>query len=627
MAHGPLDLAWRDAADHPGPALTVAAVIATLIVSVLLFDGLRFGITDRLAARFEEDPLARQLTPGGDEVFMRRWMADWAAREDVATVVPTFTPDVPVRLVVSTPTGEASVRALATAPGDPRVIAPDLELLAEGGIVLPPALAKQLGAAAGSEVRVQVMGAGGELMPNAVADLTVAGVIHPQAAAHTDYEGAVLTAIEFLHDAAGARYGIAAPDRGWPGRTAAPEPVYDGALILSDYAVSPEILNEVLRETPFSILRPVSATEFLRLYGFTPDEDAFAYVVAPARGTTAPEMVETLALQVARLEVTVSPFVSPLTIDLDANLSLEVMGYPSALGGRALVGFPEPPWGAAADRSTAFDARAQIALPPAIRDEVAGILDDAGMIVSARTIAEPAAFPITESAPALGDQALIPMRLAGELRAARDSVVRYSPALNDFKRETDRFTEVHVFAASARDLPRLYHELYDDRGAVSAPVEAYLRLVRTAQGFSVISMGAAILAAGVVVVLITVTGWRAVGRQAEALSIAGRGGRMGQGLIFFPVVQAVFWGAFGILFGLVVWAPLGAGAVGLMDTIFGPGTAQAADPRTLDWLLTAALICVVAPSLIGVARAFWEASPAPSPEDILEIDQAIERGV
>jgi putative ABC transport system permease protein len=163
-----------------------AAVLAPLIV---LF-GLKHGVIEGLREALIENPRARMVVNTANRVFDQRFIAELAARPEVAFVVPrTRTLNAEARF--ENPARPGSVHRgelLATAAGDP-LLAP-LAAPGEGEIVLSASLAARLGLAAGDRVTMRALRGDGAAREVLSLGLAVTGVAPPRA---FDRDGAFVT--------------------------------------------------------------------------------------------------------------------------------------------------------------------------------------------------------------------------------------------------------------------------------------------------------------------------------------------------------------------------------------------------------------------------------------------------
>lgn len=153
-------------------ALGLAAVLAPLLVLLAL----KHGVIDVLLTRLLENPANREITVALHGDFDRAFLDELATRPEVAFLVPqvrALSASVVLANRLADPQRTADAELLPTGPGDPLLTAP----VPETGIALSRDLAEQLGAQAGTEIRVIVTRKRAGREERVYLDLVVAAVV------------------------------------------------------------------------------------------------------------------------------------------------------------------------------------------------------------------------------------------------------------------------------------------------------------------------------------------------------------------------------------------------------------------------------------------------------------------
>lgn len=151
----PWRLAGQDALNEPRVFLLSALGLAAVLAPLLVLLALKHGVIDVLLTRLLENPANREIAVSLHGDFDRAFLDELAARPEVGFLAPqvrALSSAVVLANVKSDPQRTAEAELLPTGPGDPLLAAP----VPADGIALSRDLAEELGATAGSEVRLIV---------------------------------------------------------------------------------------------------------------------------------------------------------------------------------------------------------------------------------------------------------------------------------------------------------------------------------------------------------------------------------------------------------------------------------------------------------------------------------------
>ncbi|UVM55675.1 ABC transporter permease [Pseudomonas sp. B21-012] len=145
-------LAWRDYRNDARLSVCSVLALVAVIAPLLVLFGLKFGLVSSLTERLQRDPAVREVIPLGGGRFSADFVAELAARNDVAFALPrTRQIAATADLVLAARKVVVNVEMIPTALNDPL-----LQGLAVPGavdqIVLSRTAAEKLGAKAGDQL-------------------------------------------------------------------------------------------------------------------------------------------------------------------------------------------------------------------------------------------------------------------------------------------------------------------------------------------------------------------------------------------------------------------------------------------------------------------------------------------
>lgn len=173
-----IGLALRDLSHDRRTTLVLILTVAAIVAPLLLLFGLKNGVVATMIEELLKDPRTREVTVYGNTDLKRDWFARYAARPDLAFIVPrTRTINATLDLANAAGRLEAAVEVVPTAPGDP-LLPPGLTAPATPGqVLLTTTLAAKLGLVPGDPVTGIVRRGSGGKRENALLPLAVAGLI------------------------------------------------------------------------------------------------------------------------------------------------------------------------------------------------------------------------------------------------------------------------------------------------------------------------------------------------------------------------------------------------------------------------------------------------------------------
>ncbi|HKY94836.1 MAG TPA: FtsX-like permease family protein [Kiloniellales bacterium] len=214
----PLRLAGQDALNEPRFFLLSALGLAAVLAPLLVLLALKHGVIDVLLTRLLENPANREITVALHGDFDRAFLDELARRPEVAFLVPqvrALSAAVVLANRRADPQRTAEAELLPTGPGDPLLA----QNLPADAIALSRDLAGQLGATAGSEIRVIVSRKREGREERVFLDLKVAAVVERAGLGnrHALVPAGLLLAFEDYRD------DRAVPALGWEGSQPAAE--------------------------------------------------------------------------------------------------------------------------------------------------------------------------------------------------------------------------------------------------------------------------------------------------------------------------------------------------------------------------------------------------------------------
>lgn len=194
----------HDAALFAGVALTVAAVLAPLLVLL----GLKTGVIAHLVGGLRADPAVREVVLRGHAPLPPDWFAAMRARPDVAFVAPRMRQLAqPVDIgPAANPIRGTNADFVVSAPGDP-LLGTLSDAIGESAVIISARLAQQSGLKQGDEVAVWAIRRASTGNQRIDARARIAGIAPPSASQNAVVFGplAMAAALESFQERDGTR--------------------------------------------------------------------------------------------------------------------------------------------------------------------------------------------------------------------------------------------------------------------------------------------------------------------------------------------------------------------------------------------------------------------------------------
>lgn len=535
--------------------LCIVLALAGILAPLLLLFGLKHGVIEVLRAQLVQDPVYRELKPAQTESLAPDWFARMAERPDVAFVLPTILRG---SSIVRARPGDADVASasaeshafdlIPTAGGDPLFLDTGTPIPGPGEAALSQPAAELLELGVGDPLTVSVSRARGGRTEQAEQTLTVIGILPVKA----DGLERLYAPLALAVDVEAYREGMAVPERGWPGGTPTPTPRIDGAYVFLDEPLNPVLRQSLVIGTGFLNVARVQPGEVAARLGVTPTDPGAIYEVSVLRNPVPPSSLRNLRAPLRGRGAVIVPFIRDLVVRLGPD-TVPAAGLSLSDADAAKLGLPTLPWQDRGELGSGQVPR-RVLLPAT---EAAGSLE-AGSAVTVEAVgtAAPLRFPLEVVGAAPGPVALVPMELAGTLRASTERAVSFDAERDAFLLTKAEFRGFRLYAKRIEDVPGLYRAMQAQDIPVIAQVEEIERIRILDRGLTAVFWLIAVVGiVGAVASLISNL-YAAVERKTRDLSMMRLMGLPRGSVFLFPIVQslvvalacsAVALGAYGTL--------------------------------------------------------------------------------
>jgi putative ABC transport system permease protein len=516
MPRAAIRLAWADLRHERVFSLCMVLAVAAVVSPLLILFGVKNGAVETLRDRLTTDPRNREIRPVGSGRHLPAWFEKMATREDVAFISPatrSLAATVTVRIAGTQGSGEP-LDLIPSGPGDPLLLDNGAPAPNQGECVLSANAAETLGANAGETLTILVtrLENSGEI-ETARARLVVAGIASPRAGATRSLFAplAFVDAVERFKD------GLAVPEFGWAGQGGA-VPVFDGAVVLLKAELDRVTELTVIQNTGFTRIETIPLDRVLGSLGYLPEAE-YIRLASTAGQPVQLDSVRALGRKLGAAGASVHPYVHPLEATL---LPREASG-----GGQPLL--------------VMAGLEEDILLPPGIERP-----DEAAMLFP--SMDEPLRVPVELAhTRAPGDVALLPPRLAGMARLARERAVAYDPDSDAFLLQRNAYAGFRLYASRIEDVADMKAEFEAQGIEVHTRAERIRDVLELDRYLGLIYWAiAAVGAAGGMGALLA-SMYASVERKRRDLAVLRLLGLTGLELHAFPVTQslALAGGGFG----------------------------------------------------------------------------------
>jgi putative ABC transport system permease protein len=532
--------------------MAVTAVLSPLLIIL----GLKYGTIQTLRHRLVQDPRNREIRPMESKSFAREWFDQVRGRPDVAFIVP-MTRQISASIDATVSNADATGRAeriqldvIPTVDGDPLILENGAKVPALGECVLTHLAAEALGVRVGSTLAASVKRYRDGRVESGALALQVSGVLNLRAGAIKGafVRLAVLDAVEHYKD------GLGVPEYGWEGSTATAYPQYDGLIVIPARELTNLEEFQLVNGTGFTQIRRISSDDISEQFGFQLTTDRVVYWVATTQKNVGQESVDAIRGRLRGLDSLLIPAVKDLRGELlDASgsklatLRLRSLSAPKEEA-HALRLNPFPEWrgGGAAPTNNL-----QIMLPQGMEHI------QKGLKLRVTRGEESLTFPvdmIPQKAP--GDNAFIPLQLAGILNLFKERNITFDPNLQLFVLSRRGYAGFRLYTATIDDVDQLRRDFEAAGVPVFTEAERIYDVTQLDKYLTLIFWLIALVGVTGGVAALMASLYASVQRKQKEISVLRLLGFSGGMLFRFPVYQGVLISMGGFLVALAFFEAL-----------------------------------------------------------------------
>lgn len=426
--------------------LCIVLALAAVIAPLLLIFGLKFGTIETLRLRLIEDPSKREVRLRTSLTHPPEWLRALARRPDVGFLVPMtrqIANDVPARLIGGA--NSVKLALLPTAPGDALLTEYKTPIPGLREAVLTGQAADALGVVVGNDLSLEVHASQGGEERLGTVKLRVVGVLDKRASGLN----ALFAPLPLLEAVEAFKDGLAVPEFGWQGTVPEAQPIFDGAVLLSQGPLTEEKQQQLLTNTGLGSIKKLDTPALQSIAGWTCAEDVSIYLLSNEQSPVGADTFQSLRDRLRGGNTEVFPWVRPLalaaTADGRTHLKLRVTAL-SVTKEKAEVWKiqPLPEWVSDTPNTLRIMLPAEIPHVPSLRLSLGGADSSFELPV--------AVAPTRASKEGL---ALVPAQLAGVLRLAQTRPVRYDAKLQKVLLERRGYASFRLYARSIDDVESL----------------------------------------------------------------------------------------------------------------------------------------------------------------------------
>jgi putative ABC transport system permease protein len=541
------DLAVLDLRHEWILTLCMVLAIAAILAPLLILLGLKYGTIETMRERLIEDPVNREIKPARTLHLEPDWFETFAAREDVAFVVPTILRGSSVVRIITAKKRRGHVIDLVPTNGEDPLILENAGIVPKKGeCVLSYPASEELGISAGEILTARITRSRRGKREFVETKLFVTSVLNPRA----DGLSRIYAPLKFVTDVELYREGQAVPKRNWSGTQPRPFLSFDGIFVILAAPLRSIETRRLIINTGLADIIDLKPGEFKKAMGFPLPSEYTAYKLIARGNTIQIDNIKRIKNKLRGKSAIVLPFVENVSLTLNQKTEIKVVGLSVSSSQAEMLGIPPLAWNRL-DFQATFSKKAQVLLPQALE-----MTDGQSIHASAAGFDTTIKFHIINSGNSFGDYAIIPTELIGTLKTGTQRRIFFDDKQSSFLLARAGYRGFRLYARSIDDVPKLYRNFIDQDIDVITQVQEIERVKILDRGLTRIFWLVAIIGIVGGIAALIASLYAAVDRKKRDLGMLRLMGFSRNAVFWFPIYQGVAIAILSVIFAIGGYAIL-----------------------------------------------------------------------